>query len=87
MHRFVVTGSQTVARLIALCDAEGLYHVARTAADTPVVGTALMGYGPKLGFGLLLDESSMDAVCRVTFQAVRCSHEEALWALRRSSPS
>lgn len=82
MHRFVVAASQTVRRLVALCDAEGQYHVARTATGAPAVGSTLVGNSAKLGFGLLLDESSFDAVHRVTFETVRCARDEALQSLR-----
>jgi len=80
MHRFVVASSHTPARLIALCDSEGLFHVARTATGVPAVGTPLVGNGPQLGFGLLLGES-FDTVYRVTFEAVRCDRDEAMQSL------
>lgn len=81
MHRFVVASSGSFNRVIALCDSDGLFYVAHTAADAPALGTRLVGNGPKLGFGLLLGES-LDAVYRVNFDAVRCRPDEALQSLQ-----
>ena len=81
MRSRVVASSRTQDHVIALCDAEGHFYVARTSADAPALGTRLRGNGPKLGFGLLLGEA-MDAVYRVNFEAVRCGADQALQALQ-----
>lgn len=86
MHRFVVASTQALGRLIALCDAEGHFHVARTNMGTPPVGVKLTGNNPTLGFGLLLGES-LDKVYRVTFEQVHCEHQAAMRSLHGSPPA
>jgi len=83
MHRFVVASTQAFGRLIALCDSEGGFHVARTSAGSPPVGTRLTGNGPALGFGLLLGEQ-IDVVYRVTFEAVHCGRDAAMRSMQVS---
>ena len=83
MHRYVVASTQTLNRLIALCDSEGRFHVARASMATPQVGTKLTGNSPALGFGLLLGEP-LDKVYRVTFETVHCGHKEAMQSLHGS---
>ena len=77
MHRYVVAGKQPQGRSIALCDADGRFHVARVGEQAPPLGARLTGNRPALGFGLLLGEA-LDAVYRVTFEAVDCGLEHAL---------
>jgi hypothetical protein len=86
MQRFVVAGTQVPGQLMALCDGDGKFHVARAALGTPEVGARLMGNDPALGFGLLLGEP-LDQVYRVTFEAVRCEHHEAMRSLRGAAAS
>jgi hypothetical protein len=81
MHRFIVASTQAFGCLIALCDSDGGFHVARTTAGTLPVGTRLMGNRPALGFGLLLGES-IDTVYRVTFESVHCGREQAMKSLQ-----
>lgn len=82
MHHFVVASSPNQDHVIALCDADGHFYVARASqGGAPALGTRLRGNGPKLGFGLLLGEA-MDAVYRVNFEAIDCGAVEALQALQ-----
>jgi hypothetical protein len=80
MHQYVVARIEAHSRSIALCDADGLFHIARSTRGIPAVGARLTGNAPALGFALLLGES-FEQVYRVTFDAVHCSRAAALGSI------
>lgn len=85
MHSFVVADRKSQGRTSVLCDSEGRFYVARaTAGSLPPVGTPLIGNRPRMGFALLLGEA-FNSVYRVTFEAVGCTHGEAIQSLHSST--
>jgi hypothetical protein len=57
---------------VALRDVSGRFHIARTSANVPNVGTELAGVLPHAGRGTLLAAEN-GQMFRVTFELVDCS--------------
>jgi hypothetical protein len=75
MHYRVAFASPD-ARAIAVRDAYGRCHVARSTLDLPAVGSELHGAQPILGFCILAGPSTRQFF-RVTFELVGCDSQAA----------
>jgi hypothetical protein len=72
MNSYRVFDQCRLGQEFALRDAEGRFHIARTTADMPTVGTELAGVQPRPGLGTLMAATG-GRMYRVTFELVDCS--------------
>jgi hypothetical protein len=82
MHQYLVLDANARGKAVAVCDSEGKYHLVRTTAEMPAVGSELHGAGPGSGFRLLLAVKS-GKVFGAVFDLIDCGEKAARRQLRR----
>lgn len=85
MQNLRVADLNAIDRMLALCDVDGAYHLARACAEMPDIETTLQGPTPMLGRAAHLAASS-GQVYRVTFEQLNCSQETVMQCLHPLAP-